>query len=60
MDTTKKQCASCIYRGNDSNLGGLFCNYNDIEGYTRPCPARACTEYRRGAKRKGQSTYDKS
>lgn len=52
--TSKKDCAKCQYRGYDTNLGGLYCNYFEVTGRIRPCPGNACTEYIKGPRKRSR------
>ena len=48
----EKTIKKCKYGANIS--GGVFCNYLEIEGHSRPCPPEACTCFKKknGKRRK--------
>lgn len=48
VNTTKKHCKKCKYRGYATNLGGVYCNYCNINKQSRGCEARHCDKYAKG------------
>ena len=49
---------SCMFGG---RMGGIdICNFMEIKGYSRPCPVKNCTEYKKGRQIKKARTvlYD--
>lgn len=45
------KCNSCKYRaGWNYGPEKVYCAYILATGHRRPCPAKDCTEYKRGAK----------
>lgn len=46
----KARCSKCVYHTKLS--GGVVCQYILVEGERRPCPAKDCTVYIKGAQRK--------
>lgn len=48
VNTTKKHCKKCKYRGYATYLGGVYCNYCNINKKTRGCEARHCDKYVKG------------
>lgn len=45
-----KDCKTCQYRGTDSNLGGLCCNYILVTGRSRTKTPEGCVHYKKGEK----------
>lgn len=43
-----KKCSKCIYRGYDSNFGGIHCNYIICAGHTRGCDVKECDKFKKG------------
>lgn len=57
IDTSKKVCESCIYRG---QLSGQYrcCNYILVEKQSRGCQARHCFRYKKGNQRKVEEEFE--
>ena len=45
----------CEYGANIS--GGVFCNYLEIEGHSRPCPPEACTWFKKKTRKRRGATF---
>ena len=46
----EKTIKKCEYGANIS--GGVFCNYLEIEGHSRPCPPEACTCFKKKTRKR--------